>query len=146
MNPYGNPVPVQGYAIIPSNDKYIELAERRIAIVKRLTDAAFEYLTFSDRLTIETANDKVEPPAYTPYTLETLVKAQKHREQIQAQIEQMEAALDNMPDSKGGDAMAQMMDAIALAPLKQQLEGYDEYITMIQKELEGQSLKGGDAE
>lgn len=123
-----------GYAIVPGNQQMKEIAQERIRLTRALCDAAFEYLSFSDQLTLNTVNDPV--PEY--YTLEMLVKAQRNREALQTQVDQLQATIDSddMPDM-----MANMMEAGILGPLKMQLHHIDEHIAEIQKALEEHQAK-----
>jgi|SRR6185437_12608678 len=125
----------------PSNEKYKELAERRIRIVKRMTTALFQYLTFSDQLTVDTFDDPVEIPSIPSsyYTLDSLVSAQKYREQLQSQIDQMEAGVANLDDKMS--PIKTIMETMMIAPLRHQIEQCEESITRIQEELEKKEKK-----
>lgn len=127
------------YTAVQANDQMKEIANERIRLTRALCDAAFEYLSFSDQLALNTSTPEFEPPPY--YTVEMLMKVQGEREQVQAQVDQLETAIGS---ADAHDAMASMMRAGVLLPLKMQLQHCDEYITEIQTALERTTIKVGD--
>jgi hypothetical protein len=139
------PAPARGlsYACVPSDPKLKEIAEKRIAIIKRMTDALFEYLTFNEQLTIDTFD--IEPPKPSAnmygYTVESLMRAQSAREQTQSQIDKLENAIDALPEGTAGDLQESIMESMMLVPLRAQLEQQDSHIADIQKALEGENLE-----
>ena len=113
--------------IIPSNEQYKQLAERRIVVVKKMTDALFEYLTFDYQLAIDSFNDPVKTKT------ETLISAIKQRDSLQTQLDQAQELADKMklPEGLGDMAMFALTGG-----LRQQLEAQNEWISQIQAELE----------
>jgi hypothetical protein len=140
--------PVPTYMYVPDDPKIKEIAEKRIAVVKRLTDAAFEFLTFSDQLTIDTFG--CAQPEYAPpkppkgfYTLESLVRVQEARQATQTQIDGINEAIEKINDSEHGEVsapLAGLAQAILLPTLQAQLKSQDDYIKEIQDALEEGSL------
>lgn len=142
MNNFKPTTPVAAspsYVVMPSNVQMREIATERIRLTRALCDAAFEYLSFSDQLTLNTQTPEFEPPPY--YTIEMLMKAQREREQLQSRIDQMETAIAETPRTNKSDIFLTMMEAGMVGPLKAQLERCDGYITEIQQALEQEVLK-----
>lgn len=109
-----------------------EVAEREIEVTRKLTDALFEYLSFSPRTDIENLESQSTPPK-TCFTTESLIDAVKHRDATQSQLDQYEEIIQNTNMPKGIMEIATMA---FMAPLKAQLEQQNEWVSRIQKELE----------
>lgn len=100
-------------------------------------EAQFEYDTFDARADLDQINNPAPPTPFEypkpPASIEFLMHMQKAREAVQAQLDRMEASLD---DDALPPMMRPIMEATMLGPMRSQLERYDEEISDIQKRLE----------
>lgn len=131
------PMPVS-YMNVPADPRMKELAEQRVATARKLTDALFEWLSFSDRLTIDTFDIPVPSSSSTlyrnTYTTEDLIGAVKRRDATQAQIDSIRESLN---DESVPEMQVRIIEATIVAPLQAQLDSQNEWISNMQREIEG---------
>ena len=104
--------------------------EQRKAVVRRLTDALYEYLTL-DVAEMERGAAMAPPTSVKIYTPEMLVQATDDAAVLRDSIEKARAGLDSVPDGMRG-----LFEAGTIVPLEQQLHQMERYIQVVQKELE----------
>ena len=114
-------------------ERHLKICKERIEGVRRLTDALFDYLTFHERMSVATADEK-PPDLYKP-SLEDFNRAQENREAIQSQVQMLEEQIEKLEKS-GNEELSAMMRAGGLFPLQMQLKSADEWLAQLQTAME----------
>lgn len=109
---------------------YIARLERQRDAIERLCTAARDLLCADIDETLAFAKNPPAPPIIKS-TIETLVNAQKERDQIQAQIDALTRLCDEVPD-----AQADFLRTMQMPMLEESLKRADEWLARIQEELE----------
>lgn len=110
---------------------YIARLERQRDAINRLCIAARDLLCADIDETLERVKN---PPPNAPIirpSIETLVTAQRERDQIQAQIDSLTRLCDEVPD-----AQADFLRTMQMPSLEESLKRADEWLATIQKGLE----------
>lgn len=83
------------------------------------------------------------PPTFSMYgnTAEVLIRLTQQRDNMQSQIDQMEAALERADKAMGKDGIGSLLDASMIMPMRLQLDSINEQISNVQAELEKQQDK-----
>jgi hypothetical protein len=111
---------------------YVARLKRQKDAIERLCNAARDLLCADIDETLE----RIEhPPQFTPPIIKTdvesLVRAQQERDQIQSQIDALKKLCDELPD-----VQAEYFRALQLPGLEESLKRADEWLSTIQKGLE----------
>ena len=116
-------------------EKVKKETERRRAIVRRLTDALYDFLTAdADEAEAEAAEEERLSAPYGFTREEQLVNATDALNRLQEQMEIAERGLEALPM----EGLKDIMRATAIAPLANQIAQQEEYISILQKALESQ--------
>jgi hypothetical protein len=113
---------------------YVAKLKRQKDAIERLCTAARDFLCADIDETLE----RIEhPPQFTPPIIkpdmESLVRAQHERDQIQAQIDALENLCAEVPD-----VQAEYFRTMQLPGLEESLKRADEWLTTIQKAMESE--------
>lgn len=111
--------------------------ERR-AVVKRLTDALYEYLTL-DCTEYERAASLATPrmafvPRSMPDPAEQLAKAVENRDRTQERLQAMRRQLEDVPE-----VMRTAVEMTMIGPLEDTLRGQEDWISELQKQIESKA-------
>ena len=109
---------------------YIARLERQRDAINRLCVAARDLLCADIDETLERVKNPPAPPIIKP-SIETLVSAQRERDQIQAQIDALTRLCDEVPD-----VQADFLRTMQMPALEESLKRADEWLTRIQQEIE----------
>lgn len=101
------------------------------AVVRRLTDALYDYLTL-DVVGLERAATMPMPePQYRAPTPEQLIEAQDQLQHLRDRLEEGEEATADMPD-----LMASMFKVGVLGVLRDQIKEQEQYLSRMQAAME----------
>lgn len=163
----GMPVPIPAEVAIyqggaDQTREYIEQIKAQDALHKKMASALVNFLraafptakpeayelgiAYVDLMTVgstrqlEMLEQRMKAQASTPQwsSSETLTRLVEQRDQVQDQLNQIRRALEALAESMP-EGYADLMESISMAPMKSQLAGIEEQITMVQKAMEGGS-------
>jgi hypothetical protein len=119
----------------------VDTDERR-AVVRRLTDALYDYLTLDVTEMERHATMRQPTPESTMAGIMQLQeRIEETREKLEAAQDKAEAALIGAPEGIEG-MMRVQLDAVLIEPLKGQLQYLEQMLSERQKEMESQSPLG----
>ena len=108
----------------------IKCATRKVEVIRRLTDALFDFLAHDYQETLKDEG-KSQLFAAIPPSLEDLDHAMRNVERLQAQIDALSAEIENIPDQAQSIFRASMV-----FPVEQMLQSAKERVSEIQSQLE----------